>query len=119
MRFVTLFTQGPLWQAGKSVYQQGPVIEDHLRSMRRLFNEGVLLVGGPFDEDGGIALIEAPDRDAAVALIEADPAVRAGVLGYRLHRLHAYFDATASFGTDLSVSELAEDRSRRAEGPRP
>ncbi len=110
MRFVTLLTHGPQWQSGKTVYEQGPAIEEHLGSMRRLFDEGALLVGGPFDEGGGIALLEAPDRDAALALIEADPAVRAGVLGYRLHQLHAYFDAIASFRTDVSVGELAAKR---------
>jgi uncharacterized protein YciI len=107
MRFVTLFSHGPHWKYGKSVYEQGPVMEDHLRSMRRRFDEGSLLVGGPFDEGGGIAFLEAPDRDAATAIIDADPAVRAGVLSYTLHRLHAYFDAVASTRAELSVAELA------------
>lgn len=107
MRFVTLFSHGPRWEHGKSVYEQGPAIEDHLRSMRRLFDEGSLLVGGPFEEGGGIAFLEAPDHTAATAIIEADPAVRAGVLSYTLHQLHAYFDAVASVRAEASVAELA------------
>lgn len=107
MRFVTLFNHGPRWEYGKSVYEQGPAIEEHLRSMRRLFDEGALLVGGPFEEGGGIALLEAPDRGAATAIIDTDPAVQAGVLSYTLHQLHAYFDAVASIRAEASVAELA------------
>jgi uncharacterized protein YciI len=110
MRFVTLFGYGPNWQHGKTVYEQGPPIEGHLESMRRRFDEGDLLLGGPFDEGGGIAVIEAADQLAATRLLDSDPAVAAGVLTYRLHRLHAYFDAFASVRTDLSVAHLAQQR---------
>ena len=65
---------------------------------------------GLFDDGGGIAVLEAPDEAAALELLEADPAVKAGVLGYRLHQLHAYFDALASVRTDVSVARLAQQR---------
>jgi hypothetical protein len=78
--------------------------------MCRRFDEGALLLGGPFDDGGGIAVIEAADEMAAENLLEADPAVAAGVLSYRMHRLHAYFDAFASVRTDLSVGHLALQR---------
>lgn len=110
MRFVTIFSHGPRWQPGKSVYEQGPVIDDHLVTMRRRFDEGTLLLGGPFDEGGGIAVLEASDASAARDVIESDPAVRAGVLEYRLHRVHAYFDALASVRTTGSVADLASSR---------
>ena len=113
MRFVTVFGYGPNWQQGKTVYEQGTAIDGHLESMRRRFNEGALLLGGPFDDGGGIAVLEAPDETAARNLMDVDPAVAAGVLTYRLHRLHAYFDAFASVRTDLSVARLAQ---QRAEG---
>ncbi len=110
MRFVAGFGQGPNWQYGKTVYEQGEAIDGHLKSMRRRFDEGTLLLGGPFDEGGGVAVLEAPDQAAALELLEADPAIEAGVLSYRLHRLHAYFDAQASVRTDLSVARLAQQR---------
>lgn len=110
MRQVALFGHGPNWQRGKTVYEQGPAIEGHLEAMRRRFDEGVLLLGGPFDDGGGIAVVEAPDEDAAAQLLDADPAVSAGVLTYRLHRLHAYFDAFASVRTEVSVAALAQQR---------
>jgi uncharacterized protein YciI len=110
MRFVAMFSYGPNWQAGKTVYQQGAPIEGHLESMRRRFDEGFLLLGGPFDDGGGIAVIEAQDEEEAATLLDLDPAVMAGVLSYRLHRLHAYFDAFASVRTEVSVADLAYQR---------
>jgi RimJ/RimL family protein N-acetyltransferase/uncharacterized protein YciI len=110
MKFVALFGNGPSWQRGKSVYEQEAAIEGHLESMRDRFDEGSLLLGGPFEEGGGIAVLEACDAAAAARLLEADPAVRAGVLSFELHRLHAYFDAYASVRADMSVAELAAQR---------
>jgi|SRR3954454_18409842 uncharacterized protein YciI len=113
MRFVALFGNGPNWQQGKTVYEQGPPIEAHLESMRRRFDEGALLLGGPFAEGGGVAVVEAADAEAASQLLDADPAVEAGVLAYRLHRLHAYFDAFASVRAHESVAELDGTRRTR------
>lgn len=110
MRFVTLFGHGPNWQHGRTVFEQGPIMDEHLRSMRRRFDEGTLLLGGPFaDDGGGIAVIEAPDNAAATAIIDADPAVTAGILTYRLHHLRAYFDAMASVRTESTVADLATE----------
>ncbi len=110
MRFVTLFDHGPDWQRGKTIYQQGPVVEEHLQSMRRLFDEGALLLGGPFDTGGGIAVLDAEDSAVADALMQADPAVGAGVLSFRLHHLHAYFDAYSSVRADGTVAGLEARR---------
>jgi uncharacterized protein len=114
MRFVTIFGHGPHWQPGKSVYEQGPVIDDHLISMRRRFEEGILLLGGPFaDGAGGVALLETPDSATAQTLIESDPAVRAGVFSYRNRRLHPYFDALTATHSSGSVADLASTADKR------
>jgi len=80
MRLVTLFGYGPNWQHGKTVYEQGAAIDGHLESMRRRSDEGTLLLGGPFEDGGGIAVLEAANQTAAKNLLDADPAVGAGVL---------------------------------------
>ena len=111
MRFVTLFEHGPTWRPGRTVFEQGPAIEAHLDAMRRRYDEGALLLGGPFDDDhGGIAVLDAPTGAAAAAMMDSDPAVHAGVLHYRLHRLHAYFDAFASVRASEDVAALARRR---------
>jgi uncharacterized protein YciI len=114
---VTIFSHGPQWQTGKTVYEQGPVIDNHLIAMRHRFDEGTLVLGGPFDDGaGGIAVVEASDASTARHVIESDPAVRAGVLDYRIHRLHAYFDALASTRTTGTVADLASEH--RGQTPR-
>ena len=110
MRFAILIGHGPEWKPGKSVYEQGPSITGHLEAMRRHYTEGRLLLGGPFDEDGGMAILEVPDAEAAVALMEADPGVEANVFSYEVRTLHAYFDAFAGHGTAHTVAELEAAR---------
>ena len=62
--------------------------------MRRLFTTGALLLGGPaHDGRSGIALLDTTSLDGATALIEADPAVRAGLFRFDIQRLTPYFDA--------------------------
>jgi len=112
MRHIALFGHGPNWKKGASVYEQGAPIEGHLASMRRHFETGVLLLGGPFDRGGGIAVLDVAEETAATAIMDADPAVAAGVLTYTLHAHHAYFDAFTGAGTPLSVPELALQRER-------
>jgi uncharacterized protein YciI len=112
MRCVALFQHGPNWKRGRSVYQQGPPIEAHLSTMRQRYEEGSLLLGGPFERGGGIAVLEVADEGAAVDLLAADPAVAAGVLTYTLHPMTAFFDAFASVSTESSVAALARRRTK-------
>ena len=97
VRLVALIGHGPQWIAGKSVYEQGPLIHDHLVAMRSRYDEGALLLGGPFEGGGGIAVLDVEDEAAGRALMDADPAVQAGVMVYELHRMRAYFDAFTGF----------------------
>lgn len=103
MRVIALIGHGPEWTPGKSVYEQGPVVQAHLVSMRGLYDDGALLLGGPFAREGGIAVLDVEDEAAAEALMDADPAVEAGVMVYELHRMRAYFDAFAGVRTGEDV----------------
>src|SRR5215218_4374974 len=77
MRSLALIAPGPGWTDGRPVFDQDPrVLRDHLGHMRRLFDTGALLLGGPaYDGRSGVALLEAPTLEQAAALIEVDPAV--------------------------------------------
>ena len=109
MRYIALFQHGSQWKPGLSVYEQGAPIRAHLTKMCERYDDGSLLLGGPFEDGraGGIAVLEVADESAAVAFLEADPAVIAGVLTYDLHLLHAYFDAFTGVRTAAPVSDLA------------
>ena len=110
MRCVALIGRGPRWIPGKPVWEQGRPIQEHLATMRGRYDEGRLLLGGPFtDTSGGIAVLDVEDEAAAVALMEADPGVQAGVLVYTLHAMRPYFDAFTATRTDRSVAELGAD----------
>lgn len=110
MRVAVLIGHGPNWKPGHAVYDQGPSIQGHLESMRRLFDAGTLLIGGPFDRGAGLALFEVPDEATAIELMADDPGVRAGVFSYETHPLTAYFDAFAGVRTADSVAELGAAR---------
>jgi uncharacterized protein YciI len=95
MRYVALLNAGRAWIEGKDVQEQDRgVMLAHLHSMRRRYDEGSVLFGGPFrtGEGGGIVLIEAPSRPDARAIMEQDPAVNAGILDYTLFEVRPYFD---------------------------
>ena len=107
MRCIALISHGPAWLAGRSVYEQGPVVDAHLAAMCRRFDEGSLLLGGPYaSHTGGIAVLDVADFDAARRLMDADPGVAAEVMTYRLETVVAYFDAFTGERTTATASEL-------------
>lgn len=111
MRIVALIDHGPAWDPDKSLYQQGPTIEAHLAAMANRFDEGSLLIGGPFDHaEGGIAVLDVADIATARSVMDTDPAVIAGVLRYELRVVRAYFDAfsrTRSAGPVVGLAPSA------------
>lgn len=60
----------------------------HMDNIQRLANEGVLVVAGPFLDDGelrGIYLFDVKSVEEAEALTLTDPAIQAGRLVMELH----------------------------------
>ena len=53
----------------------------HFERLERLLEEGTLIMAGPTlgPVNTGLAIIEAPDEDAARRLMEEDPAIASGV----------------------------------------
>lgn len=105
-KYIALIAHGPRWIEGKSVYEQGLAVEAHLAAMRDLFDAGELLLGGPFDQGGGIAILDVPDEAAAREVMEADPGVRAGVMVYEIKALRPIFDAASGLRTAGSAAHL-------------
>lgn len=95
--------QGPAWKPETPVTAQGQAMEDHLQYMKVLFDRGALILGGPYDSTpGGIAVFVTKTFAEAQRLADDDPAHRAGVIGYRLEKLRAVFEAAR----DLDRSEI-------------
>lgn len=107
MRCIALIDRGPSWLEGRSVYEQGRPIEAHLASMGVRYDAGTLLLGGPFvSGTGGIAVLDVGDEAEARSVMDADPAVRAEVLVYRLEVVRPYFDAYSATRTTEEVAAL-------------
>ncbi|NNN09571.1 MAG: hypothetical protein HKL85_10320 [Acidimicrobiaceae bacterium] len=107
MRVIVHLTPGPNWIDGKSVYEQGEPMDAHLASMRRRYDEGSLLLGGPYEgHHAGIAVLEVNDMRHATIIMNEDPGVVAGVLVYELRQHVSIFDAFAGIRTDANVAQL-------------
>jgi uncharacterized protein YciI len=114
MRIIARIHPGPAWLTGNTVFEQGPVMNEHLAFMRARFDEGTLLVGGPLaTEESGFALLEAVDLTTARHLVDQDPAARADVLVYELHQLLPYFDAHSG----ARAEGAAQGQARRSATP--
>ncbi|HEY7162008.1 MAG TPA: YciI family protein [Acidobacteriota bacterium] len=60
----------------------------HLQHLESLYKQGILLIAGPMGDDGdlrGIVVLKVKSLEDAQALVNQDPAVKAGRLRVELH----------------------------------
>ncbi len=73
--FVILWAPGPAWVLGKTVREQAYWTE-HAAFMDRLFENGTVIMGGPFtDGTGALVLVEAEEENEVRTLFADDPFV--------------------------------------------
>jgi uncharacterized protein len=83
--YLAVYGPGPKWLPDKPTSAQP--LREHGRYMLDLYRAGRLRLAGSFgDESGGAAAFEADDDAAAQAIVDADPAVREGVMVCTLRR---------------------------------
>ncbi len=76
---------GPQWASGKAFREQ-PGVDEHVRYLEWLREQGYLLMGGPYlDESGGMVVLKVPTVEDARRLADDDPAVRSGLLTVTVH----------------------------------
>ena len=84
----------------------------HSQYLASLFEAGTLIMAGPsFDcpMNDGIAVIEAPDREAALAIMNADPAIASGTMTGELRQIRlAYLRGSANGQADGSADGQAD-----------
>jgi uncharacterized protein YciI len=89
--FVLFHRPGPKWEVGVGFPSQDGIM-DHILFMRRMDEEGRLVLGGPFDDEAagpadggpvGIAIIEADSLEEAKAIGNSDASVQAGLVVFK------------------------------------
>jgi uncharacterized protein YciI len=85
-RFVVFHMSGPIWQAGKSLFEQ-PGVMEHIGHYKKLLDAGKLSMGGPHLDDraGGMMIPAAGVTEAEITAFAAeDPAVKSGLLRFEV-----------------------------------
>lgn len=80
--FLALLYKGPIWAPGETP-EITKLQEGHMANIRRLAEEGKLVLAGPFEDAGdlrGLFVLDAATLEKARALCASDPAVKAGRL---------------------------------------
>lgn len=73
--FMILWGHGPAWVSGKTVREQ-PYWAEHATFMDALFENGMVVLGGPFaDGTGSLLIVEAENEHEVADLIARDPFV--------------------------------------------
>ena len=78
--FLVFRNPGPAWVPGLSSRQQ-PLWDEHAEFMDQVFDEGRIVLGGPYADGSRVLVIaKAVDRDEAAALFRDDPWTTRGIL---------------------------------------
>ena len=78
--FLTMFTLGPNWEAGITSREQ-PYWTEHAAFMDALFEDGTVIMGGPYaDYSNFLVIVEASDENAVCDLFKRDPLIVQGIL---------------------------------------
>ena len=73
--FVILWAPGPAWVPGKTVREQ-PYWAEHAEFMDALFENGTVVLGGPFaDATGSLVIVEAESEREVAEMFAHDPFV--------------------------------------------
>jgi uncharacterized protein len=78
--FLVFRDPGPAWTPGVPSREQ-PLWDEHAVFMDRLFDEGRIVLGGPYaDYRRVLIIVQAGDKNEAARLFRDDPWTRAGIL---------------------------------------
>ena len=92
--FIILLAHGRAWAEGKTVREQA-YWDEHAEFMDRLFENGTVIMGGPFsDGTGSLVIVEAEGIDEVSTLIANDPFVVHEIFALRsLKQWQLFLDA--------------------------
>ncbi len=100
---MTTYYVGFLYRGARWTREETPetrkLQEAHMANIVRMGAEGKLVIAGPFVDDGdlrGLYVFRVASAEEAKALVESDPAVKAGRLRFELHPWYAAKNITVT-----------------------
>lgn len=84
--YLGLLYKGPV--RTQTAEESAKIQTAHLQHLESLYKQGILLIAGPMGDDGdlrGIVVLKVKSLEDAQALVNNDPAVKAGRLRVELH----------------------------------
>jgi len=87
--FAVEIRTGPGWDASKPPQEQAQ-FREHSAHLRRLREEGHILLGARY-ADKGLLVVAAADAAAVRALFDVDPSMKAGTFVYALHPFSVFY----------------------------
>jgi len=100
---MTTYYVGFLYKGAKWIPEQTDetrkLQEAHMANIQKMAAEGKLVIAGPFMDNGdlrGLYIFRAASAEEAKALVESDPAVKAGRLRFELHPWYAARNITVT-----------------------
>lgn len=98
MRLISIMSLGPNWESSGADGSQPATMRAHYDYMHQLYEEGALVLGGPFKRaPGGITVLEYPNKEAAEEALAKDPGVEAGLFTFDVREHYTMFDSLAKF----------------------
>jgi uncharacterized protein YciI len=83
---------GPAWDVDKAPGEQA-FFREHSANLRRLRDAGKLVFGARYG-DVGLVVLSATTLEDARAMMDADPAMQAGVFAYDAHPFNVFYPGT-------------------------
>jgi len=84
---MAILKKGPQWDATKEADRM-PILKQHLANVIELLNSGKAVIAGPLGSEtdlAGIFVLRAATAEEAKAMVDADPAVKAGLMVVEMH----------------------------------
>ena len=84
---MAILKKGPAWETTKGG-ERNATLQTHLANVIALLDSGKAVLAGPFDDEknlAGIFIFRAASADEARAWVDADPAVKAGLITAEIH----------------------------------
>jgi uncharacterized protein YciI len=88
--FLVQFSLGPAWTAGKPPQEQ-PKFEEHGANLKRLRDDGKIVLGARYSDKGMVVLRFASEAQARTEMA-ADPGVQAGTFTFEVFELRPFYD---------------------------